>query len=444
MATSLRREALILFAGDIFFLVFSLWVTLLVRYVAIPSGHLFYTHLVPFSFLFLISTLTFLIAGLYEKHTLLVKSKLPETVLYAQVANVIVGVLLFFFVPYFGITPKTNLFLYLVFSTTFISLWRVYFFPSLSVSAPQPALLVGDGVETEQVMREINGNTRYTIRFIEQLSPMLAGDDFSGMLDAALRKTRAEVVVLPFALLEKYLPAGSPQRIAGAAYVDLGELYEELFDRVALPLLDARWFVDADSRTPTHLYDLFKRAADIVLSALALIALSPLVLLIALILMPSGSPFIFQERIGKRNRTIRIIKFRTMLFDDGEDPEKKKLNRITRFGAFLRKTQIDEVPQFWNVLAGDLSLIGPRPEIPRFVTEYSRAIPYYEARHRIQPGISGWAQVKHASPPKLKLDVDATRNKLSYDLYYFKHRSLLLDAIVTLQTIKILLARASK
>jgi lipopolysaccharide/colanic/teichoic acid biosynthesis glycosyltransferase len=133
-----------------------------------------------------------------------------------------------------------------------------------------------------------------------------------------------------------------------------------------------------------------------------------------------------------------------MLFDDGEDAEKKKLNRITRFGALLRKTQLDEVPQFWNVLTGDLSLIGPRPEIPHFVETYEREIPYYGARHLIQPGISGWAQVRHASPPKFRLDVPATENKLSYDLYYFKHRSLLLDTLIILQTIKILVARASK
>jgi lipopolysaccharide/colanic/teichoic acid biosynthesis glycosyltransferase len=138
------------------------------------------------------------------------------------------------------------------------------------------------------------------------------------------------------------------------------------------------------------------------------------------------------------------VKFRTMLFDDGEDPEKKKLNRITAFGAFLRKTQFDEVPQFWNILKGDISLIGPRPEIPRFVEAYRKDIPFYEMRHLIQPGLSGWAQIKHASPPKFKLDVEATRNKLSYDLYYLKYRSFFLDLEIILRTIKILLARASQ
>jgi lipopolysaccharide/colanic/teichoic acid biosynthesis glycosyltransferase len=443
MATGLRREALVLFVGDILFLIVSLWVTLLVRYAALPSWHLFHTHLVPFSFLFLLSTLTFLIAGLYDKHTLLVKSKLPETVLYAQIANVVVGVLLFFFVPYFGITPKTNLFLYLVFSTALISLWRVYLFPSMAVSAPQAAVLVGRGPEADEVMREVNGNTRYTIRFAERLEP--AGDDFRAALADAVRRTQAGVVVVPFSLLGMHTASGAERELlAGVEYVDLEELYEELFDRVALPLVGERWLLEAASQTPTRLYDAVKRLIDIALSVCALVVLSPFLVVIAFALLPSGSPLIFQKRVGKNGRVMSIIKFRTMLFDDGEDPEKKKLNRITRFGAFLRKTQLDEVPQFWNVLRGDLSLIGPRPEIPHFVEAYEREIPYYGARHLIQPGISGWAQVRHASPPKFRLDVSATENKLSYDLYYFKHRSLLLDTLIILQTIKILAARASK
>jgi lipopolysaccharide/colanic/teichoic acid biosynthesis glycosyltransferase len=156
------------------------------------------------------------------------------------------------------------------------------------------------------------------------------------------------------------------------------------------------------------------------------------------------SAFIFQERVGKNNTLIKIIKFRTMLFDDAGDPERQKKNRVTVLGAFLRKTQIDEMPQFWNVLMGELSLIGPRPEIPSLVAEYEKQIPYYAARHLLQPGISGWAQIRHASPPKWKLDVEATRNKLAYDLYYLKKRTVILDSIIILRTIHILLSRAGK
>lgn len=446
MSVSLRRESLLLFAGDMCALVFSLWATLLVRYAELPSWDIFVTHLVPFSFLFLLSAGVFLIAGLYEKHTLLVKSKLPETVFFAQIANVAVGAIFFFLVPYFGIAPKTNLFIYLFFSTVVVSAWRLYFFPLISVSEPEPAILIGAGDECTDVFEEINGNNLYTIRFIDRLSVARSPQEIQEMILARIEKTVATTIVVPFSILRDVgVPQWDTLVISGVRCIDLGSLYEELFGRVALPLLDERWFLEGQSRAPTAIYDILKRVSDIILSALALVVLSPLILIVAIILRIEGqSAFIFQKRIGKGNRDIYIIKFRTMLFDDGEDLEKKRQNHITTIGSFLRKTQIDEIPQFVNVFLGDLSLIGPRPEIPHFVEEYARLIPYYGARHLIQPGISGWAQIKHASPPKFKLDIEATKNKLSYDLYYLKHRSFLLDMEIVLRTIKILVMRASR
>lgn len=447
MPVIFRRESLLLFAGDVIALVFSLWATLLVRYAEFPSWSVFSTHIVPFSFLFLLSVAVFLIAGLYEKHTLIVKSKLPQTVFYAQMANVAVAAIFFFLVPYFGITPKTNLFIYLFFSTVSVSTWRLYFFPFIAVSEPAPAVLAGIGEECDAVFEEVNGNTRYDIRFEKRLdlggrSPREAQE----MLLASLAETGAEAFVAPASLMSA---VGSAEwdalMVSGTRFIDLGTLYEEIFGRVALSLVDERWFLIERSRASTVLYDGFKRASDMLLSLFALIILSPVILVVmAVLTIEGGSAFIFQKRIGQRNREISIIKFRTMLFDDGEDQEKKRANRITRIGAFLRRAQIDEVPQFWNVLTGDLSLIGPRPEIPHFVEEYSRAIPYYAVRHLIKPGISGWAQIKHASPPKFKLDIEATENKLSYDLYYLKYRSFLLDMEIVLRTLKILIAWASR
>lgn len=449
MFSNLRREALILLIGDLFFLAFSLWATLLLRYSAFPGSRTIYTHFVPFSFLFIFSVLVFLIAGLYEKHTLLVKSKLPEMVFYAQVANIAVAAIFFFLVPYFGIQPKTNLFIYLVLSTVFVSAWRLYLFPFLSVVTPAPALLVGEGKECEDVIREVNGNTRYAMRFVAHID--MAGrsvEEIQKSILSQLKETGASIVVMPFGPLrdQSFSKEWDTLMLSHVVFIDLPNLYEDLFDSVALSLLDTRWFLGTRAKTPTALYDVLKRVTDVILAVGALIFLLPLILIVTLLLIvgEGGSPFIFQKRIGKNNRMISIIKFRTMLFDDGEDPEKKKNNRVTRLGAFLRRTQIDEIPQFWNVLRGDIALIGPRPEIPHFVTEYARVIPYYETRHLIQPGISGWAQIKHASPPKFKLDVEATKQKLSYDLFYFKHRSFALDMEIVLRTIKILLGRASR
>lgn len=135
-----------------------------------------------------------------------------------------------------------------------------------------------------------------------------------------------------------------------------------------------------------------------------------------------------------------ILKLRTMLLDDRGDPELRARNRVTRLGALLRKSRIDELPQLINVLRGDLSFIGPRPELPSLVAEYQREIPYYGVRHMVTPGLSGWAQLYHTDAPRGGADVPRTRIKLSYDLYYLKHRSFGLDLAVALKTIRALLS----
>jgi len=114
---------------------------------------------------------------------------------------------------------------------------------------------------------------------------------------------------------------------------------------------------------------------------------------------------------------------------------------VTRVGNMLRKTRIDEFPQLWNVLKGDLSLIGPRPEMPHLAELYEKEIPYYNIRHFIQPGLSGWAQIHHSKPPKFGAQYDGTKEKLSYDIFYIKNRSLLLDLYIGLKTIKTLFSR---
>ena len=148
-----------------------------------------------------------------------------------------------------------------------------------------------------------------------------------------------------------------------------------------------------------------------------------------------GSIYFEQERIGKNNKIIKIKKFRSMS-QNGD-------NKITRVGKWLRALRIDELPQLWSVLVGDISMIGPRPEIPSLVKHYEEKISYYNIRHLIKPGLSGWAQLYHSDPPKVNADADKTRRKLSYDLYYIKNRSFMLDFKIALKTIKALYLEAS-
>ena len=192
---------------------------------------------------------------------------------------------------------------------------------------------------------------------------------------------------------------------------------------------------------------IFKRVFDILLSGIALALLAPFFLLIVLVIrLEDGSGALFiHERVGQNGRRFRLLKFRSMPINTDNKPSAVAHNlKITRTGRFIRRTNIDELPQLWSVLKGDLSIVGPRPEFPALSREYSSRIPYYNARYLVTPGLTGWAQLKHDQHPHHMTDIAETKRKLSYDLYYLKHRSLFLDIFIILQTVKVVLtARGS-
>jgi lipopolysaccharide/colanic/teichoic acid biosynthesis glycosyltransferase len=163
---------------------------------------------------------------------------------------------------------------------------------------------------------------------------------------------------------------------------------------------------------------------------------------IAIKLDDGGPIFITQDRVGEDGTTIRIYKFRSMSRNETNLSTQPVNNKVTRVGRYLRITRVDEIPQLLNVVRGDLSLIGPRPELPSGVLLYEKEIPFYAMRHLIKPGLSGWAQLYHDNHPHHAAQVEATREKLSYDLYYLKHRSFALDLVIVLKTLKKLLTRS--
>ena len=209
---------------------------------------------------------------------------------------------------------------------------------------------------------------------------------------------------------------------------------------VPLGLINEVWFLKHASIEPNVIYDITKRAMDIVI-ALPLFAFSLLVYPFVWLFVKiedKGPLFYTPERIGESGRPIKIYKFRTMSVMDSGNQLGQNANKITKIGKIMRVTRIDELPQLWNILNGDMSLIGPRPEFPTLVELYKKEIPHYNVRHLIRPGLSGWAQIHHEKPPH---SVEETREKLALDLYYIKHRSVWLDLKIALQTIKTLLSR---
>jgi len=421
------KEPLILLFGDLFFFVISLWLSLFLRSFSIPSLALFKIHLVPFSILFIVYATVFFIAGLYGKHTTILRSKLPRTLLNAQITNSLIAIVFFYFIPLFGITPKTILFIFLALSFALVLLWRIYGYFLIGSQRVENAVIVGSGIEAKELVDEVNNNDVYNLKFVSKVED-------------------ASVIVVDFSEkgVQSILPSLYKKIFSGVNFLDFNKVYEDIFDRVPLSLLSYEWFLENISTHPRTIHDSLKRLMDIILSLiLGVVSLVfyPFVF-VAIKLDDKGEIFISQERVGQAGKLVKIYKFRSMKRNDmGEYGNGSSSNTITRVGAFLRKSRIDELPQLWNVLLGDISLIGPRPELPALAKTYEKEIPYYNVRHIIKPGLSGWAQIHQENHPHHKEAVEETKEKLTYDLYYIKERSLLLDLKIALRTIKTLLSR---
>lgn len=448
MSISNRKEALVLFVGDVTLLIAALWLTLLVRYAELPDATLFVGHIVPFGILFLVWVVNFFIAGLYEKHTLLLKSRLPNILLNTQIINSVIAVLFFYFIPYFVIAPKTNLFIYLVISSVLILGWRIFGVPAFGFRKKQKAILIGSGEEMRELRDEVNGNPRYSLVFFSSVDlSELSGIDFEKeVLNTIYSESISTVVIdLKDERAEPILPRLYNLIFSGVRFVDKYKVYEDIFDRIPLSLVGYNWFLENISSASHMGYDALKRIMDIAVG-ITIGAVSLIVYPFAYIAikLDDGGPVFFRaERVGRNNRAIYLIKFRSMgTTSAGGGIEAAP--RITRVGAFLRNTRLDELPQLWNVLRGDISLVGPRPETPALVKLYEKEIPYYSIRSLIKPGLSGWAQIYHQEHPHHGVAVSETKVKLSYDLYYIKNRSFLLDLKIALKTIKTFLSRVGK
>lgn len=231
-------------------------------------------------------------------------------------------------------------------------------------------------------------------------------------------------------------------RIGGVRIYTLSDFYEKFLNRLPVFQLDQQWLATAHGFELIHnpIGLRFKRYIDILISVMLGLVLLPVIALAALlVIVTSGFPILYrQTRVGENGNPFTALKFRTMRVDaeaEGAKFAEKDDPRVTLIGGFLRKFRVDELPQLWNVLIGDMSFIGPRPERPEFITQLSRDIPYYNLRHIVKPGITGWAQVMYGYGDSAE---DAAE-KLQYDLFYIKNYSLILDISILIKTIKVVL-----
>ena|SRR3989338_994487 len=451
MAFGGRKAAALLFAGDILIFAFSLWLTLLLRYGAVPSSILYWTHLQVFGILFAVWALVFYMAGLYSKRVLLLQYELTGAIVRTQLLNITLAALFFFIVPGIGLAPKTNLGVYLVISLALVLVWRLQIVPRITKPGFRDrAAFIGSGPDAHELVAEVNKNPRYHLEFKVVMAPEQVINDLDGFAE---RLVKEKVTVL---VMDTTAPNLGPllPSIYGLAFLDrqyefadLYRMYEEVFDRVPLSLLRYEWFLKNISLPSVGMYAAIKRAIDVLgglLMGLATLLILPFVAL-ALQFEYPGSVFITQMRMGRNGSRIKTYKFRSMRFGDRSAWEGEDENTVTRVGNVLRRTSLDEFPQFVNVLRGELSLIGPRNDVEALGRRLAEAIPYYNIRYVVKPGITGWAQINQQyEQGKLSpQSIEDTKVRLAYDFYYIKNRSLALDILIALRTIKRMLFRVS-
>jgi sugar transferase (PEP-CTERM system associated) len=355
----------------------------------------------------------------------------------------------------------------LFFVAMLLFFWRRLFSKINSVpDFADRALILGDGALAEILQSEIESRPELGLRVVGRVAATSNGNrgvdyervdptgeslcsDMVENLSRSVKLLRANQIVVAMDDRRGKLPVDAllALKCRGLRVQDGVEVYEAITGKVPTESVRLSWLLFSPGCHSSRFHLAYKRAASILVSIAGLILTLPLLpfILLAIRLTSSGPVLYRQRRVGRDGVEFNCYKFRSMCADAEADtgPTWALDNdpRITPVGKFLRLSRLDEIPQLWNVLRGDMSLVGPRPERPEFVRAFGRVIPYYHLRHTVRPGITGWAQVRH----KYASSVEDVKEKLRYDLFYIKNMSIGLDLLVFFQTIKvILLSRGAK
>ncbi len=336
--------------------------------------------------------------------------------------------------------------------------WRVLLESLASLASPERLLIVGTSGSGVALAEEICSRSDLNFKVVgfldergENIGKSLVNPGIIGAsadVEAIASRERVGRIVLSLAERRGCMPVREllHLRMAGIPVEDAHTLYERITGRILLERLSPSWLILSDGFRKSAFVLTTKRAMDIVISLLALVLASPVLVLTALaIFLEDGRPILFrQSRVGLGGEEFTMLKFRSMHKDADKGGAKWASDgdsRITGVGRFIRKFRIDEFPQFWNVLRGEMSLVGPRPEQPYFSHLLEHKIPFFALRHTVRPGITGWAQIKY----QYGASIDEAKSKLELDLFYIKHLSIMLDLAIIFETAKVmLLGRGAK
>lgn len=387
----------------------------------------------------LVSLVSLYVFGLYEQ----AEQMRPLEILYRTLKSFVFATLIAFAVYYIlgqdGLRGAPILLMSL-FSFAAVSLWHGFGQGVLGFYAvPRPVLIVaGAGEEADELARELAGGAHPAYRLAGQVAldaPALSGE--TAELVQQVAELKSGLIAIPESINGHEAGGGLLlERISGPGreFVRISNLYEIVLGRV--PLSQAV-FLPALKRRRGTFYRLASRALDLTVSLAGILFMALILapVAVAVKLSSPGPVFFRQERIGRQGKIFRLIKFRTMRIDpEGETVRLPVADdrRVTPAGRLLRRTHLDEVPQFINVLQGDLALVGPRPERPEVEELIRKKLPFFSLRHMARPGLTGWAQVMGGYPAGL----EDMREKLQYDLFYIKNRCFFLDLVILFKTVK--------
>ena len=354
------------------------------------------------------------------------------------------------FVWYQGL-GRTALLLAALFSTAGVLAWRLVYARFIESGPRVRVIVLGNGPKERALVRALEGvrHARYTVAgLLGERDDDLEADGvpllgtFEHAVDVCREHGVGTVMVISSSEIGSHQRAAlTALRVSGFQIATAEATLMGLLRCAPLEMIDERWLL--------HLFeqlqqgrDRIKRVLDVVVAGAGLAVFAAMLpILWPLVRLESRGPFLFaQTRVGLGNRPFRLYKIRTMTEDRGDSGERwagRGDHRTTRIGRILRRTRLDELPQFWNVLRGDMSVVGPRPEQPSIAAQLEREITYFSYRHLVKPGITGWAQIHHGYADS----VEESRTKLAYDLYYVRHHTLTLDIDIMLRTAFVMLAR---
>jgi len=437
------------FFGDIGLLYLSLWLTLLIRYQGNFNQYIWSIHWPTFSGLFLIWLIIFYAFNLYDTPTRRSRIDTFNNYFKSIIINIGISVLYFYILsPTTDIKPKTVLAILVIIFSIFFFLWRsliIKLFSSPNLN--QNLLFIGYEPLIKELLPKKGSKQKFGFNYIGIVINQSISDPEIDLpqfpldeLNKIIQDKNVNLLVINEPENEQITNKLFEALKLRINFISLTNFYESNTHRIPLKIINRGWFLDNFSEGNKEVFETIKRLLDILFAIIfGLVSLILIPFISLVISLDSKGKIIFkQKRMGKDGKEFTALKFRTMYKNAEENGAmwaQKNDPRITKLGAFLRKTRLDEITQLWNIIKGEMSFVGPRPEQSKLIEELKNQIPFYTERLLVKPGLTGWAQINF---PYASSTEDSLK-KLQYDLYYIKHRSLLLDLGIILKTINLIL-----